>query len=109
MKIAIEKLNPKADYLLIDGRDILKSIHNIPQQAIIKGDNLCYNIAAASILAKVYRDNIMQNYDKEYPQYDFAKNKGYPTKAHRKAILQYGRCLIHRKSFHIKEDDIKLL
>ena len=73
--------------------------NKIPQIAIIKGDATSYSIAAASILAKVHRDRLMQKLDKEYPQYNFAKHKGYGTKEHIELLKKYGPCKIHRKSF----------
>lgn len=97
MLIAVDNLKKVPDYLLIDGKFPIKS--KIPQSTIIKGDSLSISIAAASIIAKVTRDTIMEQYDLEYPQYGFAKHKGYPTKAHREAILKYGACFIHRRSF----------
>ena len=97
MQIAIENLNPTADFLLIDALQ-LKEI-SLPQKAIIKGDAISASIAAASILAKTYRDLQMQELDKIYPEYGFAKHVGYGTKAHFEAIKQHGACAIHRKSF----------
>ncbi len=97
MRIAIEKLTPKADFLLIDALQ-LKEI-STPQKAIIKGDAISASIAAASILAKTYRDAQMQELDKIYPEYGFAKHVGYGTKAHFEAIKKHGACAIHRKSF----------
>jgi len=97
MRLAIEKLTPNADFLLIDAVQ-LKEI-NLPQKAIIKGDAISASIAAASILAKTYRDNLMQEFCKIYPQYGFSKHVGYGTKAHFEAIRQHGACLLHRKSF----------
>lgn len=79
--------------------DAVKLSVNCPSDAIIKGDATSYNIAAASILAKVTRDRIMLEMDKLYPEYGFAKHKGYGTKAHIEAIKQYGPCPIHRRSF----------
>ena len=84
--------------LLIDGRDTLKYWGG-SQEAIIKGDSHSYSIAAASILAKELRDRIMENYDLSYPEYGFAKHKGYPTKAHRAQVLSSGLSPIHRESF----------
>ncbi len=97
MAIAVEKLQQTPDYLLIDG--IFKIDSELPQEAIKKGDLLSISIAAASIIAKVTRDRIMLGYDETYPQYGFAKHKGYPTKAHKEAIRESGVCPIHRKSF----------
>lgn len=97
MRLAIEKLDPSADFLLIDAVQ-LKTLF-IPQKAIIKGDAISASIAAASIIAKNYRDNLMQEFDKVYPNYGFAKHVGYGTKAHFEALREHGACEIHRKSF----------
>jgi len=97
MRLAIENLHPKADFLLIDALQ-LKEIH-LPQKAIIKGDAISASIAAASILAKTYRDNLMHELDKTYPEYGFSKHVGYGTKAHFDAIKIHGACPLHRKSF----------
>ncbi|MBX7170575.1 MAG: ribonuclease HII [Pyrinomonadaceae bacterium] len=97
MRLAIEKLDPSADFLLIDAVQ-LKTLF-IPQKAIIHGDAISASIAAASIIAKNYRDNLMQELDKIYPEYGFAKHVGYGTKAHFEALREHGACEIHRKSF----------
>ncbi len=97
MRLAIEKLQPKADFLLVDALQ-LKEI-SLPQKAIIKGDAISASIAAASILAKTYRDNLMREFAATYPEYGFAKHVGYGTKAHFEAIKKYGACPLHRKSF----------
>jgi len=94
---AIGKLNPAADFLLIDALQ-LKEL-NLPQKAIIHGDAISASIAAASIVAKVYRDNLMCELDKTYPEYGFAQHVGYGTKAHFEALRKYGATSIHRKSF----------
>jgi ribonuclease HII len=97
MRLAIEKLAPHADFLLIDAVQ-LKEI-NLPQKAIIKGDAISASIAAASILAKTYRDDLMREMCKIYPQYGFSKHVGYGTRAHFEAIRRHGACPLHRKSF----------
>lgn len=97
MRLAIENLQPKADFLLIDAVQV-KEI-SLPQKAIIKGDAISASIAAASILAKTYRDDLMCELDKIYPGYGFAKHVGYGTRAHFDALKNYGACAIHRKSF----------
>jgi ribonuclease HII len=97
MRIAVENLQPKADFLLIDAIQ-LKEIP-LPQKAIIKGDATSASIAAASIIAKTYRDNLMRELDKIYPAYGFAKHVGYGTKAHFEALKIHGACPLHRKSF----------
>ncbi|CAN5337170.1 hypothetical protein BH10ACI1_BH10ACI1_24030 [soil metagenome] len=97
MRLAIEKLTPTADFLLIDAVQ-LKEI-NLPQKAIIKGDTISASIAAASIIAKTYRDDLMREMCKIYPNYGFSKHVGYGTKAHFEALKKYGVCPLHRKSF----------
>ncbi len=97
MAIAVQNLNPQPDFLLIDGTFQIPS--DLPQRPIIKGDSLSISIAAASIVAKVTRDRIMVQYHETYPQYNFARHKGYPTKAHKEAIQKFGCCPIHRKTF----------
>ncbi|MCH5298314.1 MAG: ribonuclease HII [Ruminococcus sp.] len=97
MKRAVEGLNVKADYALIDGNRLPPL--NIPCEYVIKGDAKSMSIAAASILAKVSRDRLCSEYAEKYPQYGFEKHKGYGTKLHRDALLQYGPCEIHRMSF----------
>ena len=98
-KLAMQKSikNLKPDFLLLDGNFKINS--NIPQRSIIKGDQKVISIAAASIIAKVTRDRIMQKYHKKYPQYGFAKHKGYGTKYHMEMLKKHGACPIHRKSF----------
>ncbi|MBD3180998.1 ribonuclease HII [Candidatus Poribacteria bacterium] len=97
MKQAVINLPVKPDFLLIDG-NYFPNI-NLPMKAIKSGDSLSMSIAAASIIAKVTRDRIMQDFDSKHPQYGFAKNKGYPTKEHIQKLEKYGPCKIHRKSF----------
>ena len=97
MKNAVENLEIKPDYVLTDGNMTLNI--DIPQKSIVKGDSLSYSIGAASIVAKVYRDALMDEYDKLYPAYGFAKNKGYGTKIHIDAIKEAGICPVHRRSF----------
>ncbi len=96
MQNCIKNLKIKPDLVLIDAVEIKSDVETL---SIIKGDAKSYSIAAASILAKVYRDNLMREYDKEFPMYGFAKHKGYGTKMHIDAIKQYGICKIHRRSF----------
>ncbi len=97
MRLAAQNLSPAPDYLLIDGPFGIQA--EIPQQPIVKGDSRSISIAAASIIAKVTRDRIMGQYDLDYPQFGFSSHKGYPTKAHKAAIRQYGCCPIHRRTF----------
>lgn len=96
MEKALDSLKIVPDIVLIDA---VKISTNIKQENIIKGDTLSYNIASASILAKVYRDRKMRELDKIYPQYGFAKHKGYGTKDHIQALKEYGKCRFHRESF----------
>ena len=97
MQQAIEQLQPVPDLLLIDGNQ--KTASSIEQWAIVKGDSKSLSIAAASVLAKVTRDHIMQDYHQLYPQYEFARHKGYGTRLHRDLIAEHGPCPIHRRTF----------
>jgi ribonuclease HII len=101
MHVSINKLNTLPEFLLIDGNRF-KPYQNIPHQCIIKGDGKYASIAAASILAKTYRDEFMQKIHTSFPHYGWNKNKGYGTAIHRNAIEQYGLCSYHRKSFNIQ-------
>lgn len=103
MREAVASLPIIPDYILVDGREIPDL--NIQQTAIVKGDGKCFSIAAASIIAKVTRDRLMIEYDRKYPDYNFAQHKGYPTKKHIQAILKHGECPIHRTSFKIKNKE----
>ena len=98
MTRAVNELNVRPDYVIIDGNKCPKQL-DIPSQSVVKGDAKSMSIAAASILAKVSRDRLMYEYDKQYPEYGFAKHKGYGTKAHYDAIFANGISPIHRKSF----------
>jgi ribonuclease HII len=97
MNRAIHQLNPAPDFALIDGN---RSVGiTIPNRTVVKGDSLSASIAAASILAKVSRDRYMLEMAEQYPQYQFEKHKGYPTKLHYERLREYGPCPIHRKTF----------
>ncbi|MBZ5858923.1 ribonuclease HII [Flavihumibacter profundi] len=100
MHRAIEQLATRPELLLIDGNRF-RAYPHIPHRCIVKGDALFTAIAAASILAKTYRDDHMRQLHQQYPQYDWKQNKGYGTKTHRDAIEQFGLCEYHRKSFQI--------
>ena len=100
MKEAVLELAPPVDYLLIDGRNRIAVA--IPQETIVRGDCWSVSVAAASIIAKVSRDRIMEMYHRQFPQYNFLRNKGYGTAEHREAIRKYGCCKIHRRSFRVK-------
>ena len=106
MKRAVEKLTPSADMVLTDGNMTLDIA--LPQRSIVKGDALVASIGAASILAKVYRDSLMCEYAKQYPEYAFERNAGYGTAAHIAAIREVGICPIHRRTFVTKFWDGKL-
>ncbi|MEW6670251.1 MAG: ribonuclease HII [Thermodesulfobacteriota bacterium] len=104
MAMSVQSLVPEPDFLLIDGTFRIPS--PLPQHPITHGDSLSISIAAASIIAKVTRDNLMDIYHQEYPQFGFGKHKGYPTRAHREAIRKFGCCPIHRKSFRGVRDHL---
>jgi len=99
MAEAVAKLSSAPQHLLVDGPHYRDS--TIPCTRIVDGDAKCFTIAAASIIAKVTRDRLMVEYDKAYPQYGFAKHKGYGTKEHREAIRKFGSCELHRQSFRL--------
>lgn len=101
---AVVDLSVTPDYLLIDG--LYTIALDTPQKALVKGDGLSVSIAAASIIAKVSRDRIMEMYHRQFPQYNFLQNKGYGTAEHRKILQEIGMCKIHRRSFHLKNGDI---
>ena len=98
MELAISELEVQPDYAIVDGR--MKISTACPVKCIIKGDSKSLSIAAASIIAKVTRDRIMEEQDKLYPQYGFARHKGYPTKDHKKALKDHGPSPIHRLTFN---------
>lgn len=100
MHLAIDALPYTPEFIIVDGNRFTP-YKNIPHETIIKGDSKYLSIAAASILAKTYRDAYMLEIHEEFPMYAWDKNKGYPTKEHRKAILDYGPCKYHRKSFKL--------
>ncbi|MCU0322482.1 MAG: ribonuclease HII [Chitinophagaceae bacterium] len=107
MHLAIDQLKKKPKLLLIDGNRFIP-YKKTPHQCIIKGDGKFASIAAASILAKTYRDEYMQQLHEKYPMYGWNNNKGYGTLQHRKAIEQFGLCELHRKSFAIVPNQISL-
>ena len=98
MHRALDQLQPRPEAIIVDGNRF-RPYHDIPFATIVKGDGKYLSIAAASILAKTYRDDYMLKLANEYPQYDWKDNKGYPTRAHREAIRQFGITPYHRKSF----------
>ena len=100
MHRAIASLRIIPEVIVVEGNKF-KPYKKIPYETIIKGDGKYMNIAAASVLAKTYRDDLMVELHKEFPCYNWKKNKGYPTKEHRKGILKYGSCKYHRKTFQL--------
>lgn len=102
MQRAVSRLGIRPDFLLIDGNKF-KPFDGFPYQTVVKGDATYASIAAASVLAKTYRDEYMMKLAAEYPQYGWDRNMGYPTKEHVEAIKQFGYTPYHRKSFHLKE------
>ena len=102
MQRAVRKLTVKPEYLLIDGNRF-KPFDGYSYQCVVKGDGKFANIAAASVLAKTYRDEYMRKLALEYPQYGWERNMGYPTKEHIEAIIAHGYTPHHRKSFHLKQ------
>ncbi|MBN2165658.1 MAG: ribonuclease HII [Marinilabiliaceae bacterium] len=107
MHRAVDKLKITPDHLLIDGNRF-KQYRSIPYSCVIKGDGKYLSIAAASILAKTHRDEMMINLHDSFPFYNWKKNKGYPTKDHRKAIKDHGLTLLHRRSFRLLDDQLSL-
>jgi len=103
MHRAIDQLQLRPEHIIVDGNRF-KSYHNIPHTTIVKGDGKYLSIAAASVLAKTYRDDCMNALDKEYPQYHWKNNKGYPTKEHREALAAYGHSPHHRLSYNLLGD-----
>ncbi|MCH4554067.1 ribonuclease HII [Aestuariibaculum lutulentum] len=107
MHKSIEQLSPSPEFIIVDGNKF-KPLNDIPYETIVKGDGKYLSIAAASILAKTYRDEYMNKIHEEFPMYNWKKNKGYPTKEHREAIKKYGVTKYHRKSFRLLPDQLKL-
>jgi ribonuclease HII len=107
MHLALDELKQKTEFILVDGNKF-KKYNKIPHLCIIKGDGKYLSIAAASILAKTYRDEYMEKISKEFPVYNWEKNKGYPTKEHKIAINKNGICKYHRKSYKLYDLQLKL-
>ena len=127
MQECVLKLNPTPEYIIVDGnrplngklgtkqktgkiftKEEIELLKSIPNTSIIKGDSKYVSIAAASILAKTYRDEYMDKIHEEFPMYNWKKNKGYPTKDHREAIKKFGPCKYHRMSFRLLPDQLEL-
>lgn len=98
MRAAVQQLHPVPDFIVLDGMPV-KGL-SIPHLSVVKGDAKCFSIAAASIIAKVTRDHLMLSYDAMYPQYGWARNKGYSAKSHFAALREHGKTAFHRNSFH---------
>ncbi len=107
MHLALEQLSFSPGFVIIDGNRF-KPFQDIPFECVVKGDDKYYSIAAASILAKTYRDDYMLQLSAEYPNYDWANNKGYPTIKHRNAVLAFGLTPYHRKTFRITDPQLSL-
>ncbi|WP_196885498.1 ribonuclease HII [Aureivirga sp. CE67] len=107
MHRAIEKMEMEPDFIIVDGNKF-RDYKEIPHETIVKGDAKYKSIAAASVLAKTYRDEYMEKIHEEFPAYNWKKNKGYPTKEHRQAIQENGSCKYHRKSFKLLPEQLKL-
>ena len=107
MQRAVAKLAVKPEFLLIDGNRF-KPFGGYPYQTVVHGDGIYASIAAASVLAKTYRDDYMKNLAQDYPQYGWDRNMGYPTAEHIRAVKEYGFTEHHRKSFHPKELELTL-
>lgn len=107
MSFAVEQLNPQPELLAIDGNRFWSHL-DIPFECVVKGDGKYANIAAASVLAKTYRDEHMERLSLEHPEYNWGKNKGYPTREHRLAILEHGLTPYHRLTFNHGADQLTL-
>lgn len=107
MHKALDKLPIRPEHIIVDGNRF-KNYNNTPHDCVVKGDGKFMSIAAASILAKTHRDEYMSKMHEMFPCYNWKKNKGYPTKDHRKAIEEHGSCELHRMSFRLIETQLKL-
>jgi ribonuclease HII len=107
MHLALRQLQIRPGFIIIDGNRF-KSFEDIEHQCIVKGDSKYFSIAAASILAKTYRDEYMLSLAADYPKYDWINNKGYPTVKHRNAVISYGLTPFHRKTFQISKPQLSL-
>ena len=105
MHLALDQLSVRPEFIIVDGNRF-KPYNDVKYQTIVKGDGKYLSIAAASVLAKTFRDDFMLQIDKEFPQYNWAKNKGYPTADHRAAIKKYGTTPYHRRSFRLLDQQL---
>ncbi|MBO7145648.1 MAG: ribonuclease HII [Salinivirgaceae bacterium] len=106
MHLALDQLKVRPEFIIVDGNRF-KPYNDVKYQTIVKGDGKYLSIAAASVLAKTFRDDFMLQIDKEFPQYNWAKNKGYPTADHRDAIKKYGITPYHRRSFRLLDTQLE--
>lgn len=107
MHLCLDAMGIGFSHIAVDGNRFVP-YKNIPHTCVVKGDGKYMNIAAASVLAKTYRDEFMEKIHTEFPQYAWNENKGYPTEMHRQAVIQLGRCKYHRFSFQLKESQVTL-
>ncbi len=107
MHRSLDRLKTAPEYVIVDGNKF-RSYKNIPSETIVKGDAKYMSIAAASVLAKTYRDEFMEKIHEEFPAYNWKKNKGYPTKEHRRAIKEFGITKYHRKSFRLLPEQLTI-
>ncbi len=107
MHKAIQAMTITPEFIIVDGNKF-KNYRKVPHKTIIKGDGKYQNIAAASVLAKTYRDDYMEKIHRDYPVYNWARNKGYPTQEHRDALKEFGACRHHRNSFKLLPDQLAL-
>lgn len=107
MHKAIQAMTIIPEFIIVDGNKF-KNYQKVPHKTIIKGDGKYQNIAAASVLAKTYRDDYMEKIHRDYPVYNWARNKGYPTQEHRDALKEFGACRHHRNSFKLLPDQLEL-
>jgi ribonuclease HII len=107
MQRSISQLNPQPEFIIVDGNKF-NSYKDVPHKTIVKGDAKFMSIAAASVLAKTYRDEFMEKIHQEFPMYNWKQNKGYPTKQHRNAIRELGITTYHRKTFRLLPEQLKL-
>jgi ribonuclease HII len=107
MHLALRQLQIRPEFIIVDGNRF-KSFEDVGHHCIVKGDSKYFSIAAASILAKTYRDEYMLDLAEDYPQYDWTNNKGYPTIKHRHAVISHGLSPFHRKTFQISNPQLSL-
>lgn len=107
MHRALDQLNQVPEHIIIDGNRF-RPWKNVPGTCVVKGDGLYFSIAAASVLAKTYRDEFMRGIHQDFPYYNWIKNKGYPTREHREGIKKYGACIWHRRSYNLLDEQLEI-